>query len=61
MQQNPYCSTERFLAEEKLVPVTRFELKYYNRYKVAQNNHFYLGADKYYYSVTYAHMGKTYR
>ena len=63
MQQKPYCRTERFLAGEKPLlaplPATRFELKYYSRYKVAQNNHIYLGADKHYYSVPYAHIGKT--
>lgn len=63
MQQKPYCRTERFLAEEKpllaSLPATLFELKYYSRYKVAQNNHIYLGADKHYYSVPYAHIGKT--
>lgn len=63
MQQKPYCRTERFLAEEKPLlaplPASRFELKYYSRYKVAQNNHVYLGADKHYYSVPYAHIGKT--
>jgi hypothetical protein len=63
MQQKPYCRTERFLSEEKPLlaplPATRFELKYYSRYKVGQNNHIYLGADKHYYSVPYAHIGKT--
>lgn len=62
MQQKPYCRTERFLAEEKPLlaplPAARFELKYYNQYKVAQNNHIYLGADKHYYSVPYQHIGK---
>lgn len=63
MQQKPYCRTERFVAEEKPLlsplPDTDFELKYYARYKVAQNNHIYLGADKHYYSVPYVHIGKT--
>lgn len=63
MQQKPYCRTECFLAEEKPLllplPSTRFELKYYRHYKVAQNNHIYLGQDKHYYSVPYRHIGKT--
>lgn len=63
MQQKPWCRSERFLAEEQQLllplPATRFELKYYRCYKVAQNNHVYLGADKHYYSVPYRHTGKT--
>jgi len=63
MHQKPWCRSERFLAEEKPLllplPATRFELKYYRNYKVAQNNHIYLGADKHYYSVPYRHIGKT--
>src|SRR5690606_1698464 len=63
MQQKPYCREERFLSEEKPLlgplPVQQFDLKYYRQYKVAQNNHIYLGQDKHYYSVPYQHIGKT--
>lgn len=61
MQQKPYSREECFLANEKhlLAPLPRegFELKYYRRSKVAKNNHIYLGQDKHYYSVPYAHIG----
>lgn len=63
MQRKPWCRSERFLAEEKPLllplPASRFVLKYYRNYKVAQNNHVYLGADKHYYSVPWRHIGKT--
>jgi len=61
MQQKPYSREEKFLAEEKTalqpLPQTPFELKYYRELKVGQNNHVYLGQDKHYYSVPYAHTG----
>lgn len=61
MQQKPYSREEKFLAEEKALlqplPTTPFELKYYRELKVAKNNHVYLGHDKHYYSVPYAHTG----
>src|SRR5690625_7568543 len=63
MQRKSWSRSERFLAVEKplLLPLltNRFELKYYRHYKVAQNNHIYLGADKHYYSVPFRHIGKT--
>lgn len=62
MQQKPYCREERFLADEKHLlrplPNAPFELKYYCDLKVAKNNHIYLGQDKHYYSVPYAHIGQ---
>jgi len=62
MQQKNYCREEFFLSEEKphlqALPAEDFELKYYAEYKVAKNNHIYLGQDKHYYSVPYAHIGK---
>lgn len=62
MQQKPYSRQENFLANEKPMlqsfPQTDFELKYYAQYKVAKNNHIFLGQDKHYYSVPYIHIGK---
>lgn len=62
MQQKPYSRQENFLANEKPVlqslPLTDFELKYYTQYKVAKNNHIFLGQDKHYYSVPHIHIGK---
>jgi transposase len=62
MQQKPYCREERFLADEKHLlhplPEVPFDLKYYCDLKVAKNNHIYLGQDKHYYSVPYAHIGQ---
>lgn len=62
MQQKPYSREECFLANEKHLlaplPTAGFEIKYYRRLKVAKNNHVYLGQDKHYYSVPYAHIGK---
>ena len=62
MQQKPYCREERFLADEKHLlnplPEQPFDLKYYRELKVAKNNHIYLGQDKHYYSVPYAHIGQ---
>lgn len=62
MQQKNYCREEFFLSDEmphlQELPREDFELKYYAEYKVAQNNHIYLGRDKHYYSVPYAHIGK---
>ena len=61
MQQKPYSREECFLANEKHLldplPTEGFELKYYRQLKVAKNNHIYLGQDKHYYSVPYAHIG----
>jgi transposase len=61
MQQKPYSREECFLANEKkllvALPAEDFELKYYRHYKVAKNNHIYLGQDKHYYSVPYTHIG----
>ena len=62
MQQRPYCREEHFLSEEKhllqALPQTCFELKHYREYKVAQNNHVFLGQDKHYYSVPYTYIGQ---
>jgi transposase len=61
MQQKPYSRQECFLANEKPLlgplPATDFEIKYYRQYKVAKNNHVYLGQDKHYYSVPHIHIG----
>jgi len=62
MQQKDYCREEKFLSDEKHtlkhLPAERFEIKNYKELKVAKNNHVYLGCDKHYYSVPYAHIGK---
>ena len=62
MQQKPYCREERFLAEEKHLlkplPLEPYEIKHYATYKVAKNNHIYLGADKHYYSVPFQWTGQ---
>lgn len=62
MQQKPYSRQECFLSEEKPLlkplPGHLFEIKYSRSYKVAQNNHIYLGQDKHYYSVPHRHIGK---
>lgn len=62
MQQKTYCREERFLSDEKQklkpLPDKDFELKYYKEYKVAKNNHIYLGTDKHYYSVPYSYIGQ---
>lgn len=62
MQQKPYSRQECFLSEEKPLlkplPIQRFEIKYTRTYKVAQNNHIYLGQDKHYYSVPHRHIGQ---
>lgn len=61
MQQKPFSREENFLANEKPLlgplPAEKFELKSYCKLKVAKNNHIYLGADKHYYSVPFAHIG----
>ena len=61
MQQKPFSREENFLANERPLlgplPTENFELKSYCVLKVAKNNHIYLGADKHYYSVPYAHIG----
>lgn len=61
MQKKPYCRQERFLAKEKpaLSPLCEepFELRRYRDAKVGQNGHVYLGQDKCFYSVPYAHIG----
>jgi len=62
MQKKDYCRQEHFLSNEKPLlqplPETAFEIKYYKEYKLAQNNHIYLGQDKHYYSAPYQHIGK---
>src|SRR5690606_4035070 len=62
MQQKPYSREEKFLAEEKsmLKPLVdqEFQIKYYKTYKVAKNNHIYLGQDKHYYSVPHIYIGQ---
>lgn len=62
MQQHDYCREELFLSEEKNtlqpLPQQTFELKYYREYKLAKNNHIYLGEDKHYYSAPYQYIGK---
>lgn len=61
MQQRPHSRQECFLAEEKSLllplPAQAFEIKYTKTYKVAANNHIYLGQDKHYYSVPHQHIG----
>lgn len=61
MQQKDYCREEKFLADEKHtlqpLPSETFEIKYYKEYKVAKNNHIYLGEDKHYYSVPFTYIG----
>lgn len=62
MQQHDYCREELFLSEEKhtlqSLPNEVFEIKHYREYKLAQNNHIYLGEDKHYYSAPYTYIGK---
>jgi transposase len=62
MQQKPFSREERFLADEKPLlkplPEESFEVKHYRQLKVAQNNHFYLSADKHYYSVPFVYIGQ---
>jgi transposase len=62
MQQKDYCREEKFLSDEKHtlkpLPAERFEIKNYKELKVAKNNHIYLGCDKHYYSIPYAHIGQ---
>lgn len=62
MQNRDYCREEHFLSYEKHLlaelPQTPFEIKYYKEYKLAQNNHIYLGEDKHYYSAPYQYIGK---
>jgi transposase len=62
MQNRDYCREEHFLSNEKplleALPETSFEIKYYREYKLAQNNHIYLGEDKHYYSAPYQYIGK---
>jgi transposase len=62
MQQKPYSRQECFIAEEKpllnALPQQPFQIRYSKTYKVAPNNHIYLGQDKHYYSVPYRHIGK---
>ena len=61
MQQKPYSRQENFLSNEKpllsSLPDNDFELKHYCDYKVAKNNHIFLGQDKHYYSVPYKYIG----
>jgi hypothetical protein len=40
------------------LPKNVFEIKYYKEYKLAGNNHIYLGQDKHYYSAPYQYIGK---
>ncbi len=62
MQKRDYCREEHFLSNEKStlqeLPENPFEIKYYKEYKLAQNNHIYLGEDKHYYSAPYQYIGK---
>lgn len=62
MQQYNVSREERFLAIDKpnLRPLNPgpFELETTTMLKVAQNGHVLLGADKHYYSVPYANIGK---
>jgi len=62
MQRHDYCREEHFLSNEKhtlqVLPTEVFEIKYYKEYKLAQNNHIYLGEDKHYYSAPYQYIGK---
>lgn len=62
MQQYNVSREERFLAidKPKLRPLNPepFELETTTMLKVAKNGHIYLGADKHYYSVPYANIGK---
>jgi len=62
MQQKNYCREECFLSEEKPLlrplPKDDFEIKHYKKYKIAKNNHIYLGEDKHYYSVPYQYIGQ---
>lgn len=62
MQNRDYCREEHFLSNEKHtlqpLPENPFEIKYYREYKLAQNNHVYLGEDKHYYSAPYQYIGK---
>lgn len=62
MQQKDYCREEKFLSGEKHtlkpLPGERFEVKTHKELTVAKNNHVYLGCDKHYYSVPYAHIGQ---
>ncbi|MDA3817119.1 MAG: IS21 family transposase [Prolixibacteraceae bacterium] len=62
MQKRDYCREEHFLSNEKHtlqeLPAEAFEIKYYKEYKLAQNNHIYLGEDKHYYSAPYQYIGK---
>jgi transposase len=62
MQQRDYCREEHFLSKEKTLlaplPAEAFEIKYYKEYKLAQNNHIYLGEDKHYYSAPFQYIGK---
>ncbi len=61
-QQKGYCREEKFLAEEKpllkALPEKDFEIKYYAKLRVAQNNCIYLARDKHYYSVPYPYIGE---
>jgi len=61
-QQKEYCREEKFLAEEKpllkALPEKDFEIKYYAKLRVAQNNCIYLARDKHYYSVPYPYIGE---
>lgn len=62
MQQKTYSREEKFIAEEKPVlkplPDQEFQIKHYKNYKVAKNNHIYLGEDNHYYSVPYTYIGQ---
>ncbi len=62
MQQKEYCRQEKFLAEEhpllKKLPREAFEVKYYARLTVSENNCVYLARDKHYYSVPYHYIGE---
>ena len=61
-QLKDWCREEQFIAEEQSklssLPENIFEIKHYKTYKVAANNHIFLGEDKHYYSVPYQYIGQ---
>jgi transposase len=62
MQQRDYCREERFLANEKPLlqplPQDDYEIKYYRKLKLQQNNHICLSCDHHYYSAPYQYIGQ---
>ena len=63
MQQKPFSREERFLAKEKPMlqplPEEPFEIKYYKKLKLAQNNHICLFPERHYYSAPYQYIGQS--